>query len=98
MVYVLGYDIGGANTKAAYIQLQNGKVTSAKVATQYFPIWKDPSKLTVVLLGLKQKLDATYVDALAVTMTAELSDAYQTKREGVHHILGRKAFKIPSTY
>jgi probable H4MPT-linked C1 transfer pathway protein len=84
---VLGYDIGGANTKAALLSTEGGK-TSVKVASQYFPVWKTPERLTEVLLSLKAQLGADGLDAVGVTMTAELSDAYQTKREGVNHILG----------
>ncbi len=87
MVDVLGYDIGGANTKAAYIKTQNGKVACVRVAAEYFPIWKEPQKLSQVLLTLKKRLEVEQLDGLGVTMTAELSDAYQTKREGVNHIL-----------
>jgi len=87
LVNVLGYDIGGANTKAAFIQTQKGKLRDFKVAVEYFPVWREPEKLTRVLLALKERLGANRLDALGVTMTAELSDAYATKREGVHHIL-----------
>jgi (4-(4-[2-(gamma-L-glutamylamino)ethyl]phenoxymethyl)furan-2-yl)methanamine synthase len=94
LVAVLGFDIGGANTKAAFLTVENGEVQSCKVAVEYFPVWKDPNKLTNVLTTLKGKLCTDNPDVLGVTMTAELSDAYQTKREGVHHILGcvKKAF------
>lgn len=85
---VLGFDVGGANTKAAYITKHAEKPISVSVAAEYFPIWKNPDNLPQVLLWLKQRLGATEIDALGITMTAELSDAYQTKREGVHHILG----------
>lgn len=100
MVEVLGCDIGGANTKAAYLSVKNGRVKTAKVAVEYFPIWKEPQKLASVLLELKNKVDAGKLDALAVTMTAELSDAYQTKREGVQQILGcvKEAFPSEQTY
>jgi len=87
LVIVLGYDIGGANTKAAYVDIKNGRSPSVKVAVEYFPVWKEPDKLTRVLLTLKEQLNVGRLDAIAVTMTAELSDAYQTKREGVHKIL-----------
>lgn len=87
MVNVLGYDIGGANTKAAYIRTQNGKLQAARVAIEYFPIWKEPEKLSSVLLTLKERIGAGKLDCLSVTMTAELSDVYATKREGVHQIL-----------
>lgn len=99
MVSVLGYDVGGANTKAALLCTEDGK-TSVKVASQYFPIWKKPERLTEVLLSLKAKLGAEELDAVGVTMTAELSDAYQTKREGVNHILGcaQKAYPDVAIY
>ena len=100
MVDVLGYDIGGANTKAVLVGTRNGKIRSAKVAVEYFPVWKAPEKLTSVLLRLKDRLGAGILDGLGVTMTAELSDAYQTKREGVCHILScvKTAFPKVPTY
>jgi len=88
LVDVLGYDIGGANTKAALVSVKNGDLLKTEVAVRYFPIWKQPEKLVTVLLGLKEQLGVGRLDAVGVTMTAELSDTYQTKREGVHHILG----------
>jgi hypothetical protein len=87
LVDVVGYDIGGANTKAAFVSVKNGKLVNADVAAEYFPVWKQPEKLENVLLTLKERLVASGLDGVGVTMTAELSDAYQTKREGVHHIL-----------
>ena len=87
MVHVLGYDVGGANTKATLVCVKKGKVLNTKVAVEYFPIWKKPEKLAEVLLNLKQKLGASSLDGVGLTMTAELSDAYQTKREGVNTIL-----------
>jgi probable H4MPT-linked C1 transfer pathway protein len=94
LVFVLGFDIGGANTKAALINAEKGVVHSVDVSVRYFPIWKEPEKLTNILTELKQKLSRDKIDAVGVTMTAELADAYQTKREGVHHILScvKKAF------
>lgn len=88
MVNVLGLDIGGANTKAAYVQTQKGAIKQVKVATEYFPVWKNPQRLAEVLRRLKSEVYDGNIDAAGVTMTAELSDAYQTKREGVTHILG----------
>jgi hypothetical protein len=94
LVNVLGYDIGGANTKAAFIRTQKGRLHDVQVALEYFPVWRDPEKLTNVLLTLKKRLGVNRLDGLGVTMTAELSDAYRTKREGVQHILAcvKKAF------
>lgn len=88
MVHVLGYDIGGANTKAAFVNVKKGQLLKVEVAVEYFPVWKNPEKLSSVLSALKEQLGAGMLDCVGVTMTAELSDEYQTKREGVYHILG----------
>jgi (4-(4-[2-(gamma-L-glutamylamino)ethyl]phenoxymethyl)furan-2-yl)methanamine synthase len=87
LVEVLGFDIGGANTKAAIISVKNGKLKSLKVAVKYFPVWKHPQELTTLLLELKNQLVTNEIAGLGVTMTAELSDIYATKREGVQQIL-----------
>lgn len=100
MADVLGLDIGGANTKAAYLHASKGRLQSSKVAVEYFPVWKEPEKLARVLAAIKERLGAAAIDALSVTMTAELSDAYQTKREGVRQIIAsvRTAFPETSIY
>jgi len=86
---VLGLDIGGANTKAAYMRTQNGAVEEFWTAFEYFPFWKrDTQQLVSMLSQLREKLaGSSSLDCVGVTMTAELSDAYRTKREGVNHIL-----------
>jgi len=89
----LGVDVGGANLKAALLMLSP---SGLKVATRsrYLPVWK------VGREGLREGVKdlaswAGEVDAVAVTMTAELSDLYFVKREGVHHVLDcvEEAFK-----
>jgi (4-(4-[2-(gamma-L-glutamylamino)ethyl]phenoxymethyl)furan-2-yl)methanamine synthase len=95
LVHVLGYDIGGANTKAALLCVKKGKLINAKVAVEYFPIWKNTERLTEVILNLKQQLGASSLDGVGLTMTAELSDAYQTKREGVNDILNSVSKAFP---
>ena len=45
MVNVLGLDIGGANTKAAYIKTDDGYVTECKTAIEYFPFWKSAENM-----------------------------------------------------
>jgi (4-(4-[2-(gamma-L-glutamylamino)ethyl]phenoxymethyl)furan-2-yl)methanamine synthase len=94
LVQVIGYDVGGANTKAALVYVKKGKLINVQVAVEYFPIWKEPEKLTKVLLKLKKQLVPNSLDGIGLTMTAELSDVYQTKREGVNDILNcvSKAF------
>jgi (4-(4-[2-(gamma-L-glutamylamino)ethyl]phenoxymethyl)furan-2-yl)methanamine synthase len=88
-VAVLGFDIGGANTKAAFIRVKDGVIEEFSSSLEYFPFWKrDPNQLPAVLSGLKEKLaGSNALNSVAITMTAELSDVYSTKKEGVNNIL-----------
>ncbi len=95
MVDVLGLDIGGANTKAALLHVENKRLETVKMEVEYFPIWKDPAQLANLLLTLKKRLNGVHLEGLAVTMTAELSDAYATKREGVQQILASTKQAFP---
>jgi probable H4MPT-linked C1 transfer pathway protein len=74
---VLGLDIGGANLKAAHV---NG---AARL--QPFALWKNPQGLPQALGELVRAMPDA--DTLAVTMTGELCDCFETKRQGVHYIL-----------
>jgi hypothetical protein len=74
---ILGLDIGGANLKAATPDRQAVSVP--------FPLWKQPDALPAALANLVAKFPD--VDELAVTMTGELCDCFETKREGVHAII-----------
>lgn len=88
MVTVVGLDIGGVNTKAAFLRTENGYVKELRTVIEYFPVWKNPEKLASVLSRLREKVSGSAkLEGVGLTMTAELSDAYQTKREGVSHIL-----------
>jgi probable H4MPT-linked C1 transfer pathway protein len=88
LVTVIGWDIGGANTKAAFLRTENGYIEQIETAVEYFPVWKDPEKLVTLLSTLQERLSGNAeIDGVGLTMTAELSDAYQTKREGVAHVL-----------
>jgi (4-(4-[2-(gamma-L-glutamylamino)ethyl]phenoxymethyl)furan-2-yl)methanamine synthase len=95
LVAVIGWDIGGANTKAVFLRVKDGCVEELTAEVEYFPVWKAPDRLVGVLSALKGKVSGNVqVDGVGLTMTAELSDAYQTKREGVNSILtcAEKAF------
>src|SRR5438132_3527937 len=74
---VLGLDIGGANLKAAH--------SSGGAILQPFALWKDPGGLPLALQQLTGKLPP--YDCLAVTMTGELCDCFDSKRQGVETIL-----------
>ena len=88
MVMAIGLDIGGANTKAAFLRTENGYVKELRTVTEYFPVWKTQAKLAAVISAIKERVTSSMkLDAVGLTMTAELSDVYQTKREGVNHVL-----------
>lgn len=90
MVDLVGLDIGGVNTKAAFLNTQGGTVKKLETAIEYFPIWKrGKERLPQVLEKLRKLLaSSATLDGVGVTMTAELSDVYWSKKEGVNHILG----------
>jgi probable H4MPT-linked C1 transfer pathway protein len=77
-VTVLAVDIGGANTKAAWFD-----GATLRTVSRPFEVWRDRDTLSTVL----REVGAGPADAVAITMTAELSDAFRTKREGVAFVL-----------
>ncbi len=79
-------DVGGVNIKAAVVEV--GKPHRLLgFCTHYFPIWKIGKEGLGDALNQVNKTLRLECDVVALTMTAELSDAYQTKREGVEHIV-----------
>jgi probable H4MPT-linked C1 transfer pathway protein len=88
MTGIAGWDIGGANVKAACLHFGEGRDVQERVGSKPFEIWRDKDRLPAVLRSLFSaiSLDASPA-AMAVTMTAELSDVFVTKREGVLFIL-----------
>lgn len=83
---VLGLDVGGANIKAAGLRF--GRKKKMKVAIKYFPVWKiGKEKLSSAIQKTVEKLSWISFDLIGLTMTAELSDVYFDKVEGVNHIL-----------
>ena len=81
---VLGWDVGGANVKAAVVEMGAGG-RRVHTGSRAFEIWRDKHALPDVLRALAAELPP--VSSVAVTMTAELSDVFRTKREGVHFVL-----------
>jgi (4-(4-[2-(gamma-L-glutamylamino)ethyl]phenoxymethyl)furan-2-yl)methanamine synthase len=73
----LALDIGGANLKAA-----DGE---GFAVSQPFPLWENSRQLTDALRSLIALVPR--VDHIAVTMTGELADCFETKAQGVTFIL-----------
>jgi (4-(4-[2-(gamma-L-glutamylamino)ethyl]phenoxymethyl)furan-2-yl)methanamine synthase len=80
---ILGWDVGGANVKAALIA--DGNETSPRIVERAFPLWREPDRLTAVLADMAAELGRART--MAVTMTAELADCFATKGEGVSFVL-----------
>ncbi|MFW9989976.1 MAG: hydantoinase/oxoprolinase family protein [Candidatus Odinarchaeota archaeon] len=94
MIYIIGLDIGGANTKAAFLRFKDKKIVETYSYMEYFPFWEKtikeiPILLTRVVKNLVEKnnIKLENINYIAVTITAELSDAFQTKKKGILIIL-----------
>lgn len=78
----IGLDIGGANLKAA---------SSNRIAiSQPFPMWTDWQRLDSAIVQLLQRMsevDKGSITGIAVVMTGELADCFQSKAQGVQHIV-----------
>ena len=97
---MMGWDIGGVNIKAARLTLQNKKIEDIRVVVRPFEIWHEKEKLPGVLQEIGDELGVKETHAMAVTMTAELSDIFPSKKQGVLSILDAvdEAFPERSVY
>ena len=82
---VLGWDIGGVNTKVA--RIGQNQASAPQVLSIAYELQRDLSALPSVLRSAADQLGATPHDQHGITMTAELSQAFRTKREGVGFVL-----------
>jgi len=92
--YILGFDIGGANTKATLLEIENDNIHRSFSYIEYFPFWEKtlhdiPAMFVRVVekLIIQNNLVLRDVTFISITITAELSDAFQTKREGILTII-----------
>jgi (4-(4-[2-(gamma-L-glutamylamino)ethyl]phenoxymethyl)furan-2-yl)methanamine synthase len=92
---ILGWDIGGVNIKAALLEC-NPEAVPARSSCTPFQMQRDAPDLTATLCRIAEGLDAGCADSHAVTMTAELSQAFRTKREGVAFVLDALAKAFPA--
>jgi probable H4MPT-linked C1 transfer pathway protein len=83
---IVGWDIGGVNTKAALVSLETDAPSLTRALSQPLEMERDSALLLPTLGRIAAALGGP--PALhAVTMTAELSQAFRTKREGVGFVL-----------
>ena len=85
---VLGLDIGGANIKAAD--------ADGNTFATAFPMWTDYHRLDAALTDIARQHFAK-PDLVAVTMTAELADCFDTKEQGVRSVIEAVTRAFPQT-
>ena len=88
---VIGWDVGGVNTKI--VRVARGKVLGAHAHP--YEIQRDPDALVPLLRTLAREIGADETDVHALTMTAELSQLFRTKREGVCTVLDAVGSAFP---
>jgi probable H4MPT-linked C1 transfer pathway protein len=91
---VLGWDIGGVNTKASRVDIENGRLSPPRAVSAPLEMQRDSAALVPTLRRLAAALGGEPV-AHGVTMTAELSQAFRSKREGVGFVLDALAEAFP---
>jgi (4-(4-[2-(gamma-L-glutamylamino)ethyl]phenoxymethyl)furan-2-yl)methanamine synthase len=93
---VLGWDIGGVNTKVARLEgTTDGPVMRS--ASLPFELKHDTAGLTPTVTHAARVVGGLPTDLHAVTMTAELSQAFRTKREGVGFVLDALEAAFPGS-
>lgn len=99
----VGFDIGGANIKAVHYP---GKGKAPFVESRPFEIWRisalgdntaESSYFITTLQAIAQSLGAPEPQWVALTMTAELSDIFSTKRDGVCRIVNAVEIAFPKS-
>lgn len=87
---VIGLDIGGVNTKAVW---RDGD--ALRTVLRYYDVVRDREALTAVVRDVMAELAGEPPELVALTMTAELSDEFRTKREGVGFVLDAVEAAVP---
>ncbi len=95
---IAGFDIGGANTDLAIIDFKNGDFKDIQTDFEYLPMWSKNEDLGETLIRLIENIcPLNEIDAVGISMTAELVDAYETKKDGVLDVVKKceDVFDIP---
>ena len=97
---IAGFDVGGANTDLAVVEFdETGNIINIRTDFSYLPMWNKKDELSQTLLELLDK-EIDDIDAVGISMTAELADSYQSKSEGVLDISGivMETFNLPVAF
>ncbi len=90
---VTGWDVGGVNTKVARVEA--GALRALRSVP--FEIQRAPGDLAPLITRLAREMGSVAGDHHAVTMTAELSQHFLTKREGVSFVLDAFEHALPGS-
>ncbi|AWX32522.1 hydantoinase/oxoprolinase family protein [Methanosphaera sp. BMS] len=77
---IMGLDIGGANTDCCICQINGNNMKLLTSKKQYLPMWQKKDNLADCLNNFKEDY---HIDVVVATTTAELSDGYESKKEGI---------------
>lgn len=83
----VGWDVGGVQVKAARVEQGHGASCNVRTAIRPFEVWRGRERLPGVLREVARELEIDGAAPFALTMTAELSDAFRSKREGVLFVM-----------
>src|SRR6476469_148582 len=92
---ILGWDIGGVNTKVA--RLAGDPQALLRTVSLRFAVQHQAETLATILKAAAARVENQPGDVHAVTMTAELSQAFRTKREGVGFVLDALSTAFPDS-
>ncbi len=83
---IMGLDVGGAHTDAALVRLRDEGMVVEDTERIYLPLWKKRNHHR--LERLIRKLARRWrPDAIGLTMSGELADAFPTRKDGVKFIV-----------
>jgi (4-(4-[2-(gamma-L-glutamylamino)ethyl]phenoxymethyl)furan-2-yl)methanamine synthase len=97
VITVVGWDVGGANVKAAWLSYEAGEARAVSVSSRPYEIWRDKNQLPEVLRSVLAEVTTVSPRVMALTMTAELADVFATKREGVLFVLDSLSAAFPGS-
>jgi (4-(4-[2-(gamma-L-glutamylamino)ethyl]phenoxymethyl)furan-2-yl)methanamine synthase len=83
VITVAGWDVGGVAVKLTWLHTGSGVEPESRSTSRQFEIWRARERLPEIARAALSDVAAEPPDVMAVTMTAELSDVFATKREGV---------------
>ncbi len=94
-IVTAGWDVGGVQVKAARVESPPGGPPVVRTAVRALEMWRGRDRLPGVLKELAEELAIDSSTPQALTMTAELSDAFRDKREGVLFVMDGVADAFP---